>query len=60
MTSAVLCKSQESVYQSMSSLVFGMDSAVLETDTAFYLVHCMCVCVGGGDEYLGRAGVQLK
>lgn len=34
-----------------------MDSAVLETDAAPCLVHCLCMW---GDEYLGRAGVQLK
>lgn len=55
--STVLCKCQKSVCQTVSSLVFVMDSAVLEIDTIPCLVHCICLW---RDNYLGRAGVQLK
>lgn len=41
------------VYETISSLIVGLDSAVLETESARCLVHCVC-----GDECLrvGRLG----
>lgn len=52
------------VCQTISFLVFGMDSAVSETDSVPCL-FTVCVCWGGGGwgwvgKCLGRAGVQLK
>lgn len=41
-------KEKKTVYETISSLIFRMDSAVLETDSAPCLVHCVC-----GDECLG-------
>lgn len=57
MRRAVLCKFQGMVCYTISSLVFGMDCAFLETDSGPSLVHCMRMW---GDKCLGRAEVQLK